>query len=148
MSHDLQEKIIAVNQKTKELNALYHSAALRAGIPDAELCVWSVLLCSDEEYSQRDLALLLSLPPQTVNTIVSNMVKKGYISLDHCPGTRNRKVVRTTEAGRTYAEKNVRWIFDAEQKAVGQTDPADVDRLIELMGTYISSLKEELGFAE
>ena len=144
MSDSLQEKINAVNQRTKELNALYHSAALRAGVPDGELGVWSVLLCSDGKYSQRDLAFLLSLPPQTVNSVVSNMTKKGYVTLDRVPGTRNRKVVCTTDAGRAYAEKSIRWIFDAEQRAMSQISSDDLDRLVELMDAYLSRMKDEL----
>ena len=144
MSKELQEKIKSINQRTKELNSIYHLAAARSGVPDGEVAIWSILLDSDEEYSQRDIALLLSLPIQTVNSTVSNMVKKGHVSLEHNPGTRNRKTIRVTVSGKQFAEQNVRWIFDAEQKAARQASPDDLERLIELMDGYISCLREEL----
>ena len=144
MSKELQEKIKSINQRTKELNSIYHLAAARSGVPDGEVAIWSILLDSDEEYSQRDIALLLSLPIQTVNSTVSNMVKKGHVSLEHTPGTRNRKTIRVTVSGKQFAEQNVRWIFDAEQKAARQASPDDLERLIELMDGYISCLREEL----
>ena len=144
MSKELQEKIKSINQRTKELNSIYHLASARSGVPDGEVAIWSLLLDSDEEYSQRDIALLLSLPIQTVNSTVSNMVKKGHVSLEHNPGTRNRKTIRVTVSGKQFAEQNVRWIFDAEQKAARQASPDDLERLIELMDGYISCLREEL----
>lgn len=148
MSKELQKKIKSINQRTKELNSIYHLAAARSGVPDCEVAIWSLLLGSDEEYSQRDIALLLSLPVQTVNSTVSNMAKKGHVSLEHDPGTRNRKTIRVTESGKKFAEQNVRWIFDAEQKAAKQANPDDLDRLIELMDNYISCLRDELGLEE
>ena len=148
MSDSLQEKINSVNQKTKELNALYHVAASRSGVPDSEVAIWSVLLDSGEEYSQRDLALLLSLPVQTVNSIVSNMVKRGHVELDHSPGTRNRKTVRVTDSGRAYVDEKLMWIFEAERNAVKQTNPDDIDKLVELMDDYISCLRGELRLGE
>ena len=148
MSSELQGKITAINQRTKELNSLYHIAAVRSGISDGEVGIWSLLLGSEEEYSQRDIALLLSLPVQTVNSIVSNMVKKGFIFLDHSPGSRNRKTIHVTAKGMRFADQNVRWIFDAEQKAIAQTESEDIDRLIELMDDYISCLKEELQLSD
>lgn len=144
MSKKLQDKINTINQRTKELNSIYHFAATRSGVPDGEMAIWSALLGSDEEYSQRDLALLLSLPMQTVNSIVSNMVKRGHVTLDHSPGTRNKKIINVTDSGHEYADENLQWIFEAERSAANHADPNDIDRLIELMDNYISYLRDEL----
>lgn len=85
---------------------------------DAGKRTWSALLCSEEEYSQQDLSELLYLPKQTVNSIISNLVKKGFVFLEHVPGTKNRKVVRLTKEGKDYGKQKVMWIFQAEEKAL------------------------------
>lgn len=140
----MKEKIDTINQKIKELSSLYRVAASKSGISDGEVCIWSVLLCSEEEYSQQDLSDLLFLPKQTVNSIISNFVKKGFVCLEHVLGTRNRKVVRLTEAGKDYGEENVMWIFRAEERALEQADSGQVQVFIEMIETYTSNLKKEI----
>lgn len=133
------------NQQLKELNHVYHVVAGKSGISDTELAVWSTILNSSEEYSQQDIAELLSLPKQTVNSVITNMQKRGFIYLEHVPGTRNRKVVCLTEKGRVYGKDTVQWVLDAEQRALDQSDPAQIQVCIEMMEDYMTHLKKELG---
>lgn len=144
MDKEIKTQIDTINQRIKELNSLYHIAAGKSGISDGEISIWSTLLCSEEEYSQQDLSDLLFLPKQTVNSIISNLVKKGFVTLEHVSGTRNRKVVRLTDDGLTYGNDNVMWIFQAEQTALEQTDSEQVKASIEMIEKYISNLKAEI----
>ncbi len=100
MNEKIKYQISKINQKIKELNALYHMAALKAEIPDGEIAIWSVILGSDTEYSQQDLAELLFLPLQTIHSIIANLKKKEMIFLEHASGSRNKKIIRLTEKGR------------------------------------------------
>lgn len=144
MDKTLKEKIDTINQKIKELNSLYRIAAGKSGISDGEVCIWSALLCSEEKYSQQDLSDLLHLPKQTINSIISNFVKRGFVFLEHVSGTKNRKVVCLTKEGRDYGEEKVMWIFRAEEKALEQADPEQVQVFIEMIQTYIFNLKKEI----
>lgn len=144
MDKKTRDQIDLINQKTKELNALYRLAAYKSNISDGEVVVWSVLLNCDEEYSQQDLAELLSLPKQTVNSLVTRMIQKEFVVLEHDPGTRNRKVIRLTDAGRHFGEQHVKWIFDAEQKAMEDTDPEEVMAYISMLEKYISRFRKEI----
>lgn len=144
MDKNTRDQIDLINQKTKELNALYRLAAYKSNISDGEVNIWSVLLNCDEEYSQQDLAELLSLPKQTVNSLVTRMIQKEFIVLEHDPGTRNRKVIRLTEAGRHFGEQHVKWIFDAEQRAMEDTDSQEVMAYISMLEKYISRFRKEI----
>ena len=144
MDKKTRDQIDLINQKTKELNALYRLAAYKSNISDGEVNIWSVLLNCDEEYSQQDLAELLSLPKQTVNSLVTRMIQKEFVVLEHDPGTRNRKVIRLTEAGRHFGEQHVKWIFDAEQRAMEDTDPEEVMAYISMLEKYISRFRKEI----
>lgn len=144
MNTEIKNRIDTINQKINELNALYHTAAIKSGISDGEISIWSLLLCSQDEYSQQDLADILYLPKQTVNSIISNFVKKKFVFLEHVPGTRNRKVVRLTKEGREYGESRVMWIFQAEEKAMEETDPEEINAYISMLGKYIGRFKEEI----
>lgn len=144
MEAEVRNQIDLINQKIKELNALYHLAAWKAKISDGELSIWSVLLYGEEEYSQLDLCEALFLPKQTINSLVTSMAKKGYVTLEHVPGTRNRKIIRLTEAGRAYGKENVQWIFDAEQKAMEDTDAQEISACISMMERYTKKLRNAL----
>lgn len=143
MDKMIKDQIDTINQQIKELNSLYHIAAVKSDITDGEIGIWSALLEADGTYSQQDISELLFLPKQTVNSIISNLVKKGFVYLEHVSGTRNRKVICLTEAGRDYGERKVRWIFQAEERALEQTDPEQVQACIVMIEKYISHLKKE-----
>ncbi len=145
MNEELKQQIDVINQRLKELDSLYHTAAVRSGISDGEISVWSMLLTTDKEYSQQDLCELLFLSKQTINSIISGLIKKGYIFLEHVPGTRNRKIIRLSDEGRSYGEKNIMWIFEAEQHAMEDTDPNEIGALISMLEKYINNLKKEFG---
>lgn len=143
MDENIRQQVDIINQKIKELNSLYHTAARKSGISDGEICIWSVLLNAEEEYSQQDLSDLLSLPKQTINSLISNFLKKGYVLLEHVAGTKNRKIIRLTEEGYIYGKSRVMWIFEAEQKAMEGTDPYEVQICISMLEKYILHLKRE-----
>ena len=144
MDKNTRDQIALINQKTKELNALYRLAAYKSNISDGEVNIWSVLLNCDEEYSQQDLAELLSLPKQTVNSLITRMMQKEFVVLEHDPGTRNRKVIRLTEAGRHFGEQHVKWIFQAEQRAMEETDPTEVMAYVSMLEKYIARFRKEI----
>lgn len=144
MEKNVREKIDLINQKIKELNALYRLAAYKSNISDGEINIWSALLNGDEEYSQQDLAELLFLPKQTVNSLINRMIRKGFVSLEHAPGTRNRKVIHLTEEGRSFGEQQVKWIFQAEQKAMEDTDLVEIMAYISMLEKYIVRFRKEI----
>lgn len=144
MNDSLRKQIDTINQRIKELNSLYRVAASKSEISDGEVCIWSTLLHSEEEYSQQDLSELLSLPKQTVNSLIANFSKKGFVILEHVPGTRNRKVIRLTEEGIRYGESKVMWIFEAEQKAMEESDPQEIQAVISMLEKFISRFRMQI----
>lgn len=144
MEKKVREQIDLINLKMKELNSLYRMAAYKSSISDGEVDIWSALLNSNAEYSQQDLAEMLSLPKQTVNSLITRMIRKEFVVLDHDPGTRNRKVIRLTEAGRYFGEQQVKWIFEAEQRAMENTDPDEVKAYVSMLEKYIIRFRKEI----
>ena len=101
------------------------------------------MLNAEEEFSQQDLCDLLYLPKQTVNSLISNFIKKGYVNLEHVTGTRNRKMIRLTEEGYLYGKSRVMWIFEAEQKAMEGASLQEMQVCISMLERYILYLKRE-----
>ena len=102
------------------------------------------MIIMDDEYTQQDLCNEWSLSKQTVNSVILNMVKKGYVTLEVVPGTRNRKIIRLTPAGKTYGEQVIMPVFEAEQRALDRIPEEEKAYCMEILKKYVQYLKEEL----
>ena len=144
MDNYRKEQLEVVAQQLKELVATYRDAVGHIGISENEYWIWYTLVLSDGEYSQRDLCDTWSFAKQTVNTIVSHMVQKGYAVLEVVPGTRNRKIIRLTEAGKEYGKRFVIPVHNASQRAIERLDPEEFIAGSVALRKFITILKEEM----
>ncbi|WP_313181328.1 MarR family winged helix-turn-helix transcriptional regulator [Lacrimispora sp.] len=144
MNERIKKQQGILNQQEKELTAIYRSAAIKYGISDSELWVWYALLVLGGEYSQQNICDIWSLPKQTVNSVIANLTKKGYVFLEAVPGTRNRKIIRLTEEGKAFGENRVLHIYEAETRAIEKMPEQELMTFIALMGKYITLLREEI----
>jgi len=144
MKHEVQAQLELLSQQIKELIGIYRGAVGHAGISENEFWVWYTLIVLDGEYSQQDICNMWSQPKQTINTIISHMTRKGLVSLEVVPGTRNRKIIRLTEAGRKYGESIVLPISEAEQRTYDRIPQEERTACTAALSRFISILKEEL----
>ena len=144
MDDKVRELIDIINNRIKKLNSLYHMAAIKSNISDGEVDIWSVLLNTDDEFSQQDLCETLSLPKQIINSLVSGLIKKGFVFLEHAQGSRNRKIIRLTDKGRRYGNERIKWIFETEQRAMEDTDPQEMQVYIIMLEKYIKCFRKEI----
>lgn len=142
--HNTKEQLEVINQQIKEIAGVYRGIVSRSGISENEFWIWYTLIIMGGEYSQQDICSSWSLSKQTVNTIVTHMVQKGLALLEVVPGTRNRKIIRLTEAGKNYGESIVRPVSEAENRAFERLPVADRIACTVAFGRYIDILKEEI----
>lgn len=133
-----------INQQLKELAGIYRTAISRSGISENEFWIWYSLVVMDGEFSQQDICATWTFSKQTVNTIINHMVQKGFTQLEVVSGTRNKKLIRLTEAGRKYGESIVLPIVTAEQRAFGNLSEADRTAFARSLGNYIALIRGEL----
>lgn len=144
MGENYKDALEIINQQIKVLASIYHGAAAKFGVSDSEFWVWYALLVLEGEYSQQDICEMWSLPKQTVNSVVSNLIKKGYVSLKAVRGARNRKVICLSEQGEEYGRKIVMKIHNAELRTIDRMTEEEKKTCIELVGKYIDILREEI----
>ncbi len=144
MSYNAKQQLDFITQQIKELFGLYRDSVSDLGISENEFWIWYSLVLFDEEYSQQDICNMWSLSKQTVNTIISNMVKKNYVTLEVVPGSRNRKIIRLTDEGRAHGESIALPIAQAEQRAFNRLPSEDRIACTAVLAKYTAILKEEL----
>lgn len=144
MDNLAKEQLEQLNQQVNELVDIYRQTINRRSVSENEFWIWYSLIMLAGEHSQHEICDLWSLSKQTVNTQVSRMVRKGYASLEAVPGTRNRKNIRLTKAGRDYGEGIVLPVTQAEQRAFQRVPPDDRLAFLHILRQYVAFLKEEL----
>ena len=144
MNQNYKKHCELVNRQIKELFGVYRDAAKDLDVSETEFWIWYTLLNVDGEHTQQDICIKWSLPKQTVNTIMTRLRLMKYVYLEVIPGTRNRKVIRLTEAGRAYGEKMIYPITQAEEKALAKISPEELEFVNQIIGKYIRIVKGEL----
>jgi len=144
MNENIERQLKMLSMKVRELVSVYHTVASRSGISDNECLVWYALLYFEGNLSQQDICDKWSLPKQTVNTIIANLTKNGFVYLQQIPGSRNRKNICLSESGRKYGENIVRRVYEAEHNTFSRLTEQERQTCTRLMEKYIAMLKEEI----
>ncbi|MBP3707665.1 MAG: MarR family transcriptional regulator [Clostridia bacterium] len=144
MEQELKKKIEILTRQVKEISAIYHHAAKKNGIPDSEFCILYSLVTMDEECTQKDICDLWSFPKQTVNSGISALTKKNYITLDNEQGVGNRKIIRLTKAGNEFGKRIVSKILESEKRAFSMMTKEEREECIKLVNKYAKYLKESI----
>ncbi len=144
MHEDIKKQLETFNQQVKDLTGIYRHAASQCGVSENEFWVWYTLLMSEDEYSQQDICEMWSLPKQTINSVITHLREKGFLSLEVVPGTRNRKIIRLSERGKDFGEKIVTRIYEAEQRTLAKLTVHEREQCVVLMEKYVSTFREEL----
>ena len=91
-----EDRFDTVVRKINELSGIYRNAAAKSGISVNEFWVWYTLVGDRREFTQQEICAYCGLPKQTVNTIVRNMVRRKFATLEIIPLNRSRKRIRDT----------------------------------------------------
>ncbi len=141
---DIKEQLYDLNKMSKKSVALYHKVALSIGVYDSALGILYALLEAETPCSQYDLCSDWFIPKQTINSSVAALQKKGLISLSPIAGTKNKKSISLTDAGREFAERYIGRLYDAELRALTELTPEDRELYIRLNQKYNKSLTENI----
>ena len=97
--------------------ALYDEYAKRNGMMMKTLLVVNALFYAKDGMTQKEICQRTFHSKQTVNLIMKNLLADGSVTAAEMPEDKRNKIVRMTDAGRSYCEKVVRHITWAEDTA-------------------------------
>ncbi len=144
MEATAKERLERINQQIKEMAGIYRNAVSSCGVSENEFWIWYALIVMEGDLTQQDISGIWSVSKQTVNTIITHMVQKGYVTLEFIPGSRNRKRIALTESGRRCGEALVMPVFQAEQQALEGLTRQEQDAFTAILEKYIRKLKESI----
>ena len=141
---DIGNIIDQIEQQRKEQDAIYHSVAVRHGLSDTALWVLYILHITPKDCTQQDLIRQGFFSKQTVNTAVFGLMKKGYLTLQMIPGTRNLKRLLLTEKGKAIVSETAQPMRNAEKRAYGALSGAELEQYLALTERLTQALRKEM----
>ena len=141
MEQTITAQLTAFNQTYKEMDEIYHVYAKANGLSDATLWVLYSLWERGEGYPQRELCADWFYPPQTVNSILKGLERRGLIELVLIPGNRKSKQVCLTSSGRALAKQVIVPLVEAERSSFSGLSAEERAALLSITEKHIALLK-------
>ena len=137
----IQQQLQVLNKLYKESDHIYSKLASRLGMTNSTFWILYAISHSEEPLTQNDLCNDYFFPVQTVNSTVTNLLKKEIIRLEFIPGTRNRKKIILTDKGKKYVDETINKADEIEKDAFLMFSEEERDLYISLFKRHIDYLK-------
>ena len=117
MEQNVQQLLIKVNQSIIRIRGAYAACARQNQVNYHELLIFYSLrylnACTQKQVCEQYL-----IPKQTVNNIIADLKRKGYIVLRPGKGDWREKVIELTEAGKAYSASVIDPLMEVEDATV------------------------------
>lgn len=111
----IRKIMVALNR----IDNIYDNVSRKTGVKANLIWVLYALDCEHPQ-SQKQICEEWLIPKTTLNTIVKELEKNGYATLEHISGQRREMNIRLTSSGQEYAKKMLSSFYEAERKAFHQ----------------------------
>lgn len=140
---DIDAKMKAFCNAWQSINIIYEDYARKSGVSYNSLYILNAIQ-QTENCTQKEICEKTLLPKQTVNNVVINFYKKGYVELVELPENRRVKAIHLTEKGIQYANTLIPHIHHADRLAMESLTVEQQDTLLHLMDIYVSAFRREM----
>lgn len=136
------DMIRRINYLTKEIDGLYHQAALKFKMSDAVSIVLYNIYDMGEDCLLSDIYKNTGISRQTINSAIRKLEADGILYLEPYSG-RAKKIV-LTEKGRDYVEHTAARIFGAEMAALDSWTEEEIRTYIALIEKDLTCMRREI----
>lgn len=143
MEERLAQQLQRLDRLYKESDQIYRTLAARFDLTDTAFWIIYAIAHADVPLTQGDLCNDWFYPIQTVNSTVGGLVKKGLIRLETIPGTRNRKKMLLTAAGKQLAEQTIDKVDEIEKNAFLMFTEEERELYLALFTRHLENLRRE-----
>ncbi len=123
-----------------EINALYHEAAVKAGISDSVQNILYVLCEKDGKCLQSEISKLTGISRQTINSAIRKLEKDGIVYLQQGKG--RNTILCLTEKGKKFSLEKIKPLHEIENKIWNDWTKEEQQQYIVLTKKYRDGLKK------
>lgn len=137
------KSIKAITSAVDRTDYLYEKWAKKLGVNNYVSRIMYMLYLS-EVNRQKEMVENYGMPKPTVNTVITELQKKGYIILIPDENDKRSKIIKLTQEGINYANKIVTPLLDCEIRVLKKMGTQRVEMLIDTMNQYADLLETEM----
>lgn len=137
------KSIKAITSAVDRTDYLYEKWAKKQGVNNYVSRIMYMLYLSGVN-RQKEMVENYGMPNQTVNTVITELQKKGYIILIPDENDKRSKIIKLTQEGINYANKIVTPLLDCEIRVLKKMGTQRVEMLIDTMNQYADLLETEM----
>lgn len=137
------KSIKAITSAVDRTDYLYEKWAKKLGVNNYVSRIMYMLYLS-EVNRQKEMVENYGMSKQTVNTVITELQKKGYIILIPDENDKRSKIIKLTQEGINYANKIVTPLLDCEIRVLKKMGTQRVEMLIDTMNQYADLLETEM----
>lgn len=126
------------------INTLYSRWAKERGMTYDSLFVLYAIYYGKGKVCQKEICEEWSMPKQTVNSILKNYEKKGYICFQQKESDKRNKTIRVTEKGQQFADKVIRELERTELSVLQKIGEKDMETLLGINRLLCQYFQEEM----
>lgn len=139
---DLQEQINSYYQLWCDATQLYEKWAKQRGITYNTVLALCTILSNQEHCTQKMICEQWNLPKQTVNTILKDFEKKGYVSFAYMASDKRNKLILLTDDGREYANEISSALYNLDAYAAKKMGLDGMKNLNNNLTLYLKYFRE------
>lgn len=138
----LHEQLNRYYQLWCDATQLYEKWSKQRGITYNYVLTLCTLLSNQEHCTQKIICDQWGLPKQTVNTILKDFEKKGYVTLASLPTDKRNKLILLTDEGRKYANEIATTLMDLDIYAIEKMGIERMKYLNDSLALYLEYFRE------
>ena len=139
MDSNVTQMLAEYTRLHSEMDGLYHTVAVRAGLSDSALDILYALCVLGDGCLQRDVCALSFTSKQTIHSSIRKLEQDGLLRLQ--PGQGREVHIRLTPQGSRLIQEKVLPILDLERQAMACLSPEERESFLRLTRQYISHFR-------
>ncbi len=139
--NDYHNEVYRLMLATNRCIGIYHEIAKKMGIKENTLLLLDIL-SDKKQHSQKQICDDWHIPRTTLNTIVKECIKSGYIVLLPQKNSKE-KLISLTERGQTFADKVTRTMKETVQHSMEKVHKEYSTNFIMVFEKYVEYLENE-----
>lgn len=139
MDSNVTQMLAEYTRLHSEMDGLYHTLAVRAGLSDSALDILYALCVLGDGCLQRDVCALSFTSKQTIHSSIRKLEQDGLLRLQ--PGQGREVHIRLTPRGSCLIQEKVLPILDLERQAMACLSPEERESFLRLTRQYISHFR-------
>lgn len=126
----------------RESIAMYEEWSKEHGLSYNNVMFLYTLYDNEDNCTQKMICQKCQLPKQTVNTILKDFERRGFVILTPSPSDKRNKIIRFTKTGKQYAEKVIPQLRDLELFVMTAMGAEQIERMNSDFEVFIKLFRE------